>query len=82
MTKSLGTHEYDVLREELIALRHRRGLTQRELARALRVPRSWVSNIETGDRRIDLVEVCWVCEALGVANPAAEIARIVRKMRR
>ena len=81
MTRSLRTNEYQVLRQELIALRNKKSFTQRDLAKALGVARSWVSNVETGDRRIDVIEVCWICDALGV-SPAPEIARIVRKMRK
>lgn len=81
MTKSLVSNEYKVLRQELIALRHRQGFTQRGLAKKIGVAHSWVSAIETGDRRIDLVEVSWICKALDL-NPVTEVSKIMRKMSR
>lgn len=46
-------------------LRLRAGLTQQDLARRLDVPQSWVSNIESGHRRLGLLEATHVCEAVG-----------------
>ena len=42
------------------------GLTQAGLARRLGVPQSFVSKVETGERRLDPVELHVVCRALGV----------------
>jgi predicted transcriptional regulator len=59
MEKSTHTPEYDVLRSELQATRKRAGLSQRKLAVRLSVPHSWVAKVESGERRIDLVEFGW-----------------------
>ena len=46
-------------------MRAKAGLTQRELAAVLRVPHSWVAKVESGERRIDLLEFAWFCSACG-----------------
>jgi transcriptional regulator with XRE-family HTH domain len=66
MTKSAFSEAYGVFRDLLRDLRAENGLTQRELARRLRVPQSFVSKYETGERRLDYVETAVVCEALKV----------------
>jgi transcriptional regulator with XRE-family HTH domain len=48
-------------------VRERAGVTQVELARKLKVPQSFVSKIETGERRVDIVELELICKALGIS---------------
>lgn len=79
MEKSTHTREYAILRAELRAARERAGLTQRELAARLKVPHSWVAKVEAGERRIDVVELCWLLSACGVHVPTA-LARLARKL--
>jgi transcriptional regulator with XRE-family HTH domain len=50
----------------LRATREEKGLTQMELAAALGKPQSFISKIESGERRLDLVELREVCRALGI----------------
>jgi transcriptional regulator with XRE-family HTH domain len=66
MKKSVHTPEYASLRSELRGAREKAGLSQRELAARLKVPHSWVAKVETGERRIDLVEFCWFVSACGL----------------
>ena len=47
-------------------MRQEAELTQRELAERLEVPQSVVSKYETGERRLDLVELKQVCEAVDI----------------
>jgi transcriptional regulator with XRE-family HTH domain len=42
-------------------------MTQASLAESLGVPQSYVSKLESGERRIDFVETLEICEALGVS---------------
>ncbi|MCY2929075.1 MAG: helix-turn-helix transcriptional regulator [Planctomycetota bacterium] len=65
MRKSTFSPEYGVLRRELVAIRLSAGLSQRALATRLSVPPSWVSKVETGERRLDLVELSWFCKGCG-----------------
>jgi transcriptional regulator with XRE-family HTH domain len=48
----------------LAAARDRAGLTQVELAKLLRKPQSFVSNYERGNRRIDVLELLRIVDAL------------------
>lgn len=54
---------------EAIALvrkaRERSGRTQREVAQMLGRPQSYVSKVETCERRIDFVELLLLCQAVG-----------------
>jgi transcriptional regulator with XRE-family HTH domain len=43
------------------------GLTQAKLAQALKMPQSVVSKYESGERRLDLLEIRDVCDAVGVS---------------
>ena len=85
MEKSVHTPEYAVLRSRLRAAREHAGLSQRALASRLRVPHSWVAKVETGERRIDLVELCWFLSAcdLDPVPISQGLARaIVKKLRK
>lgn len=62
------------LRELLKNLRAEARLTQVEMANLLGKPQSYVSKYESGERRLDFVEVLEVCESLGV-TPQAFVAR-------
>jgi transcriptional regulator with XRE-family HTH domain len=57
--------EHKVVGAALAAARDRAGLTQKQLARLLRKPQSFVSNYERGQRRIDVLELLRIVEALG-----------------
>jgi transcriptional regulator with XRE-family HTH domain len=69
MTRSAHTREYQVFKDLLRSSRKDAGLTQEELAEALGVPQSYVSKYETGERRLDVVELLRVCQVLGVPSP-------------
>ena len=42
------------------------GLRQTDVAKKLGKPQSFVSNYESGERRLDLLELQAVCEVLGI----------------
>lgn len=75
MRKSTHTPEYAALRRRLTQIRTAAGKSQRDLASALKVPHSWVAKIESGERRIDLIEFAWFCAACG-NSPSAEAAEL------
>lgn len=55
---------YDLVVQTVVALREERGLTQRDLAAKLGKPRSFVSKVETKERRLDVLEFVAVARAL------------------
>ena len=55
----------------LAAWRTESGLSQRALAKKLRRAPSIIAKIETGDRRLDVVEFAKWCRAVGVDPPEA-----------
>ena len=67
MEKSIYSAEYQRLCSLLRELRHEAGLTQVQVAEQLEVPQSFVSKYESGERRLDVVELGHVAGALGVS---------------
>lgn len=65
MKDSIRSSEYKPVLAKLIEMRSKAGMTQRDLAKALKREHSFVWRIETGGRRLDVVEFYWVCRALG-----------------
>lgn len=66
MDKKNYKKEQLALTKTLYSLRIGARLKQAELAEILGVPQSFVSKIESGERRLDLVELKIVVEAMGV----------------
>lgn len=64
-SKSLHTSRYRVFLDRLCRVRKEAGLTQTELALAVKRSQTWVSKCELGERRVDLVELEDLAEALG-----------------
>jgi len=65
MTKSVVTAQYAALRRWLVQARRGAGLSQAEFARRLSRPQALVSKYESGERRIDVVELLAIAEAIG-----------------
>jgi transcriptional regulator with XRE-family HTH domain len=61
MRKSQHTREYRRLIEALREAREQSGFTQEEVAKRLRVYASFVSKCESGERRLDVVELAEFC---------------------
>jgi len=51
----------------LRTIRKEAGLSQQELATRLGKPQSFVSKYESGERRLDLIEVFHICQVLGIS---------------
>src|SRR5437588_8952755 len=66
MDKSIFTPEQESLQQVLRQLRLGAGLRQEDLAARLNEPQSFVSKYESGERRLDLIELRQICRALGV----------------
>jgi transcriptional regulator with XRE-family HTH domain len=70
--------DYRLVGAALAAARERAGLTQVQLARQLRKPQSFVSNYERGQRRIDVLEMLRIVEALK-GDPRRVFGDILRR---
>jgi transcriptional regulator with XRE-family HTH domain len=70
--------DYKLVGAALAAARERAGLTQVQLAKLLRKPQSFVSNYERGQRRIDVLEMLRIVEALK-GDPKRVFADITRR---
>jgi len=75
MARSLRTPGHRALMQVLIETRKEAGLTQEDLARKLGRPQSFVAKVETGERRLDVVEFVEWFGALQ-AEPTVAIASI------
>jgi ribosome-binding protein aMBF1 (putative translation factor) len=64
--KSAHSAQHTALRNYLIEQRKALGLSQRDLADRMQVTRSLIGKIETGERRLDVVEVIDYCSYLDI----------------
>ena len=64
--KSIYTREYELLLELIKESRLENGITQVQLAESLDEEQSWISKVERGERRLDVVELRAWCGSLGV----------------
>jgi len=61
--KSIHKPEYQALLELLIEVRDKAGLKQSELAALLERSQSYISDVERGGRRLDLLQLREYCQA-------------------
>ena len=66
MKKNLYTHRQRILLDLLRKIRKDAGLRQDDVAERLGRPQSFVSKYESGERRLDILELYDVCGALGL----------------
>lgn len=64
MSKTIHRHEYAVLLRLIRERRQRAGLTQAQCSAALGRPQSFMSDIERGVRRLDVVQLRDLCGVL------------------
>lgn len=66
MDKSIYSRRQDALQRLLRQIRTEAGLRQVDLAAKLGQPQSFVSKCESGERRLDLLELDQVCICCGI----------------
>ena len=79
MVDSMFTPAFAELVRMLVAMRVKAGLTQRQLAERLGREQNYVGRIETGQRRLDLVELVRYCIACDV-DAAKQIQRLISRV--
>lgn len=67
MEKSIFTRNQEILQKLLRQVRLGAGLRQADLAQKLGQPQSFVSKYELGERRLDMLEIRQICQAVGVS---------------
>ena len=79
MPRTLESQRHEALRKFIKEKREKADLTQHELARLIRRSQSYVATIETGQRRIDVVELVELAAALDFDPQAA--LRLVKSIK-
>ncbi|WP_207691521.1 helix-turn-helix domain-containing protein [Desulfonema limicola] len=67
MKKSAYSPPQKALQKLLRQIRVDAGLRQNDLAELLDKPQSFVSKYESGERRLDLIELRYICRAIGTS---------------
>lgn len=80
MPKSVFTKRYKIFRDELEKARLAAGLSQEQLAKRVGWDQTYVSKIERGVRRVDVIELIAICDAIGI-DAAAFVRGLQRKIR-
>lgn len=75
MGKTLGSKRHKALIDLLIERREAAGMTQADLANRLGEYQSFIARLESGQRRIDVVEFLDLAEILGF-DPAKAVASL------
>jgi len=78
MSRTLGSARHKALVALIIAQRDTADLTQTQVAKKLKRYQSYITNIETGQRRVDVVEFMALADAIGF--DAAEAIRQLYKI--
>lgn len=81
MRKTLRSRGHGLLLGLLVDVRAEAGLNQRQLAERLKLPRSYVSKVESGERRIDPIECADWAIACGI-KPQMFFIRFARALER
>jgi transcriptional regulator with XRE-family HTH domain len=65
--KTIYSRQSKLLRQLLKEIRTGKGLGQDEVAKRLRMDQSMVARIESGERRLDVVELTRWCDAVDIS---------------
>lgn len=78
MAKTLGSKRHKALIALLIKEREAADMTQTDLADALGQYQSFVARVESGERRVDVIEFLDIAECIGF-DPKAFISKLLAK---
>lgn len=78
-TKARLADELMLLGEVLATARERAGVKQSDAAARLGAPASWLSKVENGTRRLDVIELLHLAEAIGV-DPAEILHELQQRL--
>lgn len=67
MQKTIHTKQYRILISSLRDFREKQELTQTDLGKILGVDQTFISKVETAERRLDVIELRSFCQALGIS---------------
>jgi len=67
MSNRLWDKKHKTFRDTIKEIRNDRNLKQVELAKKLKKPQSFVSKYETGERKLDFVELSEICKVCDVS---------------
>ena len=76
-TKAKLAPELRILGEVLARARERAGVKQADLAARLGMPASYLSKIESGTRRLDVIELIRIAEAMEI-DPAEIVSEVAK----
>ncbi len=76
MSRTLQSTRHETLRLFLIEKRKKAGLTQADVAAKLKRYQSFVASVETGQRKLDVVQLIAFAEAIGF-DPREAIKRMM-----
>ncbi len=77
MSRTLESPEHEALRAFIVEKRKKAGLTQTAVAKSLGRHQSFVAIVESGQRRIDVVELLDFAQAIGF-DPHAAIRALLK----
>lgn len=71
LEKTIFSEKYRHLIADIVVLRHKRRMTQRDLAKKLGVPQVFIARTELFERRMDVAEYAAIMKALDVPKKDA-----------
>lgn len=79
MQKTLRSEGHKALIELIVQKRKAAGLKQEDLAKALGQTQPWVAHLESGQRRIDLLEYVTLAKTIGF-DPVGELQALIARV--
>jgi transcriptional regulator with XRE-family HTH domain len=80
MVSSIRTKRHKRLIDLVTAERKRAGIRQVQLAKKLKKSQTWIARLESGERRLDVIELLDLAEAIGFDAPG--IVAIVQQAKK